>query len=68
VSPTVAGGPLSATFPTLTTTSSYASGLQINLPEQYFTRLYQKDAYNQLGFSKPFVHKSQLAKASVKME
>jgi len=30
---TVASGPLSATFPILDETSSYATGLQINFPE-----------------------------------
>jgi len=31
--PTVASGPLSATFPTLVKISSYATGLQLNFPE-----------------------------------
>jgi len=37
--PTVASGPLSATFPTLAETSSYATG-QRNFPEQFLIRLY----------------------------
>ena len=37
--PTVASGPLSATFLTLAKTYSYATGLQLNFDEYFFTRL-----------------------------
>jgi len=38
--PTVASGCSSATFPNLAETSSYATGLQLNFPEWFLTRLY----------------------------
>jgi len=44
----LASGPLSVTFPTLSETCSYATGLQFNFPEQFLTT----DAYNQRGISK----------------
>jgi len=60
----VASGPLSATFSTLAETSSYATGLQLNFPEQFLLG-YTKNAYTQPGFSKRYLHNSQLIKANI---
>ena len=63
----VASGHLSATFSTLAETSGYATGLQLNFPEQFLLR-YTKNAYTERGFSKRYLHNSQLIKANVVSE
>jgi len=66
----VASGPLPATFPIVVKTSSYATGLQLNFPEQIFYKAILKmlTISNQRGFSKRYLFKSQLIEANADNE
>ena len=63
----MASGSLAATFPTLAKISSCATDLQLKFHESFFLGC-TKNAYNQLGLSKRYLHNRQLAKANADNE
>jgi len=62
----VTSGPLSATFPTLAKTFSYATGLQLFLSN--FLLGNTKNAYNQRRFSKCYLQNNKRTKAKADNE
>ena len=64
---TVANGPFLATFPTLAETSSYATDLQLNFPEQFLSRLYYRFLQS-TWIQQRYVHNCQLIKTNADNE
>jgi len=64
----VASGPLSATFPGLAKSSSYATGLNSFFLSNFLLGYNTIKAYNQRGFSKRYLHDIQRTKANADNE